>query len=79
MKKYFHRKSEMTAYAQSTGLEMIRCKQTCEHVTNPIRPAILLIKHNSITERLVKCKLCMMATTRSEAPESETGKDLSNE
>ena len=79
MKKLFQRKSEMTTYAQNTGLEIIRCKQTCGHVINAIRPAILLIKDNVIIERLVQCNLCFYETTENEANKTDTGKDLSNE
>ncbi len=56
-KHFFNHKSEMTAYALASGLEMIRCKQTCKHV-HVGRAAILLVDNNVIVERLVRCKVC---------------------
>jgi len=59
MKKYFTKRSEMTAYAQATGLEIIRCKQACEHYPEPCRSAILLVDSRQIiVDRLVRCKVC---------------------
>lgn len=58
MKLYFKKKSEMTAYAETSGFEMIRCKQACEH-TNVKRAAILLVDRNGkIIRRLIRCKVC---------------------
>jgi len=57
-KLFFAKKSEMTEFAVNSGLEMIRCKQPCEHV--PVgRPAILLVNGaNVIEKRLIRCKVC---------------------
>jgi hypothetical protein len=41
---YFAKKSNMTAFANESGLEIIRCKQPCKHVPQAVRPAILLVK-----------------------------------
>jgi len=58
MKRYFAKRSEMTAYAATSGLETVRCKQSCDHVPGA-RPAILLVNSNGvIVERLVRCKVC---------------------
>lgn len=60
-KLFFVKKSEMTSYAEKSGLEMVRCKQTCAHVAVG-RPAILLIKDEVIVvKRLVQCKVCANA------------------
>lgn len=56
-KHFFNHRSEMTSYALASGLEMIRCKQTCNHVYVG-RAAILLVDNNVIVERLVRCKVC---------------------
>lgn len=69
MKTFFARKSEMTAYAEQTGLEYARTKQKCNHCHYP-RPAIFIIKHDRIIERLVKCKPCA---------DQAAGKDMNNE
>ena len=59
IKLMFCKKSEMTGFAVKSGMEMIRCKQPCNHV-NVGRPAILLIKDNYIHYRLVRCKVCSL-------------------
>ena len=60
MKKlFFPTRSLMTAYAQASGLEMVRCKQSCSHVPGAHRPSILLIDANQVIQyRLVRCKVC---------------------
>lgn len=59
MKRYFAKRSEMTAYALASGLEIVRCKQSCNHVSGSYRPAILLLKAGRfVNARLIKCKVC---------------------
>ena len=56
---YFDKRSLMTAYAQESGLEIVRCKLSCEHARITWNPAILLIdKKQTVQYRLVKCKMC---------------------
>ena len=57
MNKYFSSRSEMTQYAEQTGLEIIRCKLSCSKLNNR-RSAILVIENNIVKERLIYCKLC---------------------
>lgn len=69
--RFFSKKSQMTAHAQSTGFEMIRCKQPCLHHPHPTRTAILIIDPSGfVVERLVRCKVCFEATTDSPAKAS---------
>jgi hypothetical protein len=60
MKKlFFTARSEMTTFAEASKLEMIRCKQSCNHVPGAYRAAILLIDDNQVVQyRLVRCKVC---------------------
>ncbi len=58
-KLFFPTRSEMTQFAKDSTLEMIRCKQSCNHVPGAYRPAILLVnEHETIVARLVRCKVC---------------------
>lgn len=57
-KQYFKTRSEMTLFAQNSGLEIIRCRQNCHHVPQGLRPAILLVKNQTIVKRLIRCKVC---------------------
>ena len=63
MKKIiFAKRSEMTAFALSSGLEIIRCKLRCNYIKNVLHPSIILIDANQIVQyRLVKCKMCKMS------------------
>ncbi len=76
-KIFFAKKSEMTDFADKSGLEFIRCKQKCLHFPFPTRPAILIINQDeTIHFRLVKCKVCANANeTKNEIPNqvTETG------
>ena len=57
-KLFFVRKSEMTDYAEVTGLEYFRTKQKCNHTNYP-RPAIIIVSPDqTIVARLIKCKPC---------------------
>jgi len=59
-KQYFKTRSEMTLFAQNSGLEIIRCRQNCQHVPQAFRPAILLVKDKNIVKRLIRCKVCFL-------------------
>ena len=61
-KIFFAKKSEMTEFAEKTGLEYFRTKHHCDHVHYP-RPSIIIINNDqTILSRLVKCKPCAIAT-----------------
>ena len=59
-KQYFKTRSEMTLFAKNSGLEIIRCRQNCQHVPQAFRPAILLLKDKQIVKRLIRCKVCFL-------------------
>lgn len=62
-KIFFIKKTEMTAFAERSGLEYVRCKQRCLHYPFPTRTAILLINPDeTINSRLVRCKVCAITT-----------------
>ena len=58
MDLFFKKKSEMTAYAEASGFEMIRCKQACRHVSVGRNAILLVSKSNVIIYRLIRCKVC---------------------
>ena len=64
----------MTAFARTSNLEMIRCKQSCEHVLGSYRSAILLVdEKQTIQFRLVRCNVCTTEGARITNPREQKG------